>query len=133
MKVVVVDDDKSVRLILQRILVNKFSCEVILADNGREGIEQVRAVKPGLVILDVRMPGLGGEEVLAELRSQPEFASLPVVIASSANDKETVVSLLRKGVIDYLVKPLDFAETHRRLSGVLARIHPVGDVQETAS
>src|SRR5215212_10183308 len=68
-RVLVVEDDPSVRGLLQTILEDE-ALEVILAADGEEGLELARTVDPDVVLLDVMMPGLGGPDVIAPLRSE---------------------------------------------------------------
>jgi DNA-binding NtrC family response regulator len=61
--------------------------------------------KPGLMLLDLTMPGLSGEEILE--RVQPEYPDLPIIIITGVNDLDTAVQCMRSGAHDYLVKPVE--------------------------
>ena len=125
MKVVVVDDDTAVRLILQRMLVNKLRCEVIEAKDGEEGLAVIRKTSPDLVLLDVYLPKRDGLGVLEAIRADPLTASVAVVVLSAAKEKEIVLKLVGLGIKDYLLKPLDFEKTLRKLSAIIAKVKVV--------
>lgn len=102
--VLVVDDEKSVRDSLKMILeYEKYT--VALAENGQEALEYLRVRNPDLVLLDVKMPGLDGIEVLQEIRSRN--TTLPVIMISGHGTIETAVEATKLGAYDFLQKPLD--------------------------
>ena len=82
-RVVVVDDTAEARRLIRRILQSQGDFEIFEAINGREAIELVSRELPDLVILDLMMPEVDGFAVLDELRSKPETASIPVIVATA--------------------------------------------------
>lgn len=76
------------------------------AATGREGIALIKDLRPQLVVLDIYLPDINGVRVLKEIRRQ----GLPtdVIMVTAAHDVETVQSLLRCGVVDYIIKPFKF-------------------------
>ena len=72
--------------------------------DGAEALEHVRREPPGLVVLDVMMPGMSGLDVLAALRADPETAAVPVVMYSALADPAARRTALALGAADYLVK-----------------------------
>jgi threonine synthase len=82
-RVVVVDDTAEARRLIRRILQSQGDFEIFEATNGREAIELVRREIPDLVILDLMMPEVNGFAVLDELRSKPETANIPVIVATA--------------------------------------------------
>jgi DNA-binding response OmpR family regulator len=102
MKILIVDDSHFLRLSNARAL-TQAGYEVISTADGEEGLRLAREHKPALVILDLILPKLPGQLVLRALRSQPETASIPVMILSSlsqANDQK----LLDEGATTYYQK-----------------------------
>jgi len=88
--------------------------------SGQAGLEAVTRDIPDLILLDLHLPGLHGDEVLSRLRDSPATAGIPVAILS-AEAAPTVIRRLRaSGVIAYLTKPLDLAELGRLLDSVAA-------------
>jgi threonine synthase len=82
-RVVVVDDTSEARRLIRRILQSQGDFEISEATNGREAIEIVTRERPDLVILDLMMPEVDGFAVLDALRSQPETANIPVIVATA--------------------------------------------------
>ena len=101
--VLVVDDDPNIRELLRQELSGE-GYEVRQAVDGRDAIAQVKAHKPDLLILDVKMPEISGFDVSAILKSDPEYMDIPIIILSVEDDQERGYSL---GVDKYLTKPID--------------------------
>jgi signal transduction histidine kinase/DNA-binding response OmpR family regulator len=101
--VLVVDDDQSIRELLRQELSGE-GYEVRQAVDGRDAIAQVKANKPDLLILDVKMPEISGFDVSAILKNDPEYMDIPIIILSVEDDQERGYSL---GVDKYLTKPID--------------------------
>lgn len=97
--VLVVDDEEDVRETL-RDLVEMCGCSAIVAANGAEALELLAERRPCMIILDLLMPVMTGEELLEAMRRQPALADLPVVISTSAPERAP------QGV-PVLKKPLD--------------------------
>lgn len=121
MKILIVDDDESVRLFLQRLLIKKFQCEVLEARDGLEGLSLIQSEMPDLVLLDVRMPVMDGLEVLEALRSDCAFASMPVIVMSVVSDKAEVTGLISIGISDYILKPLWSETVYKRVQETLIK------------
>ena len=100
--VFVIDDDPAGRELIARMLA-RHGLRVASADNGADGIERVRELRPDLVLLDVLMPGADGWNVLAQLKADPALAHIPVVMVSVTEHKAMGFTL---GAADYLVKPV---------------------------
>jgi hypothetical protein len=100
--VLVVDDDLSVRELLRDLLV-KEGFRVAPAGDGAEGLRLARELRPAIITLDVKMPGMDGWTVLTELKSDPELAAIPVIMISVVDAGEKGYAL----GADYLTKPID--------------------------
>lgn len=100
-----VDDEPAVRDLLHEYFAGQ-GYTVSTAD-GETALAAVRAQRPDLVMLDVRMPGLDGVEVLRRLRRHD--TTLPVVMLTANEDVELARELLGMGAFDYVAKPFDFA------------------------
>lgn len=121
--ILVIEDDDVSRTLLQRLLTRRFFCTVHEARNGREGLDMIRGLKPDLVLLDVMLPELDGMGVLEAMRSDPVFASLPVMIVSSDNDKVAVTKMVGLGIQDYLLKPFKADLVTKRVGKILTSVH----------
>ncbi len=104
LKVLAVDDSKTIRMIVKKAF-KTYDCEVIEAENGKEGLETASKEKPDLIILDITMPVMTGPEMLEELKKDPALKEIPVIMLTAESGKENVVQILKMGVKDYMVKP----------------------------
>lgn len=95
--------------------------EVLTARDGREAVEQAHGQGPDLVVLDVRMPKMGGFEALKELRS---FSEVPVIILSACGTDADKIRGLTLGADDYLSKPFNPDELVARIAALKRRLDP---------
>jgi len=103
-RVLVVDDEEAVRDLLQRIL-KETGYDVDTAANGQEALDKVSQLKTELVLLDIKMPGMSGMEVLRQLTTNwPETC---VVMATAVADAQTAVEAMKLGAYDYITKPFN--------------------------
>jgi two-component system nitrogen regulation response regulator NtrX len=102
--ILVVDDDKSIRDSLKMVLEFE-SYEVLFAENGQEALRQLAAAPIDLILLDVKMAGMDGLEVLQRVREKR--TELPVIMISGHGTIETAVEATKLGAFDFLPKPLD--------------------------
>jgi two-component system, NtrC family, nitrogen regulation response regulator NtrX len=102
--ILVIDDDKSVRDSLKMILEYE-RYEVEFAENGEQGLQKLDRIPVELVLLDVKMSGMDGIEVLTNIRKKNE--KLPVIMISGHGTIETAVEATKLGAFDFLSKPLD--------------------------
>jgi len=102
-RVIVVDDHDLLRLGIRRLLVDVPSVTVIgEASSGEQALEQVRTLKPDLVFMDVRMPGMGGLEAVRRLHAiAPQ---IKVIVLTALNDDATPMALLKAGAAGYITK-----------------------------
>ena len=120
--VLVVDDERKIRDVVARYLeAEGFS--ILVADSGQKALEVVARARPDLVVLDLMLPGLSGEEVLRSLRA---LAEVPIIVLTAKSSEEDRVANLRQGADDYLVKPFSPRELVARVEAVLRRSGPPG-------
>ena len=99
----VIDDEEGPRESIRMIF--KGTCRVLQAENGEQGLSLVRSEKPDAVILDLKMDGMSGMEVLARIRSlDPD---LPVIILTAYGTMESATQAMSGGAIEFLSKPFD--------------------------
>ena len=108
-KILIVDDDASIGNMLEEMLI-KEGYAVLRAYSGTEALLVLREDKPDLVLLDLMLPGLNGEEVL------PHFKDIPVIVVSARADVEDKVELLLGGAVDYVTKPFSGKELMARIA-----------------
>ena len=117
-KVLVIDDDPKIAWILSEGLSSNF--EFVSATDGIEGIQMVSTEKPDLILLDIKMPGMSGLEVLEKLNkmeNRPE-----VVMISGHGGTKFVVDSMRLGAAEFIDKPFDVREVEIHINGVLERV-----------
>ncbi len=113
------DNHKDIELTLEAFAESKIANEIVVARDGAEALDylysrgrfQGRAPgDPVVVLLDVKMPKLNGLEVLNQIRSDPHFKHLPVVMVTSSREERDLVKSYQLGVNAYVVKPVGFKE-----------------------
>ena len=104
LKVLVVDDEESVRSLLQRIL-GEAGYSVETAANGQEALAKISELEIAAVLLDVRMPGMSGIEVLRRIADEsPETG---VIMVTAVGDAQTAIEAMKLGAYDYIIKPFN--------------------------
>ena len=103
-QVLVIDDDQDMRWALRTIL-GESGLGVIEAESGTVGLEAAMRCSPSAVLLDMRMPGIDGAEVLAQLKRK--FLTTPVIVITGHGSVSGAVDAIRAGAFDYLTKPFD--------------------------
>lgn len=102
-KILIIEDDKFLRELISRKLTDE-NFETEQAVDGEQGLKQIRAVQPDLVLLDLILPGIDGFEVLSKMKEDTALAPIPVIILSNLGQREDVEKGLKLGAVDYLVK-----------------------------
>ena len=87
---------------------------------GRLGLDLAREHRPDLVLLDLHLPDISGEDVLTGLRAQPELKDIPVIVISADATRGRIERLMSMGVLDYLPKPLDIKRFLKLLDACLS-------------
>jgi DNA-binding response OmpR family regulator len=119
--ILVIDDDQSVRDTLG-VMLEREGFQAVLAEDGRAGFESAIALKPRLILVDLRMPHLSGTEVCKQLRARG--MKTPLIVLSAASAEIDKVELLNIGADDYVVKPFGVRELLARIHAVLRRTSP---------
>lgn len=126
--ILVVEDDKDINQMLKELLTSQGS-QVVQAFSGTEALFCLEKQEVDAVILDLMLPGMPGEEVLAKIKET--YPKTGVIVASARDDVQARVSLLRAGADDYVVKPFDTQELLARLEAVLRRSRQNGTGQKS--
>ncbi len=117
MRILAIEDESDILEILRSFLTSQ-GYEVITTTSGTEGLRQFTEVEPDLVLLDVRLPGKNGWEVLKEIRTQSDT---PVIMLTALGRVDDKVKGLSQGADDYIQKPFDLEEMKARIEAVLRR------------
>lgn len=103
--VVLVVDDQQANVRMVGALLARSGYQVLPALSGAEGLELARNNKPDVVLLDMKMPGMDGFEVLRQMRADDTTRDLPVIFLTADNDRENLIRAFAAGAIDYITKP----------------------------
>ena len=122
--VVLVIDDQQANVRMVGALLTRAGYQVLPALGGKEGLEQAQAQTPDVVLLDMRMPGMDGFEVMARLREEPGTRDLPVIFLTADDDRDNLVRAFASGAIDYVTKPFVAEE-------LLARVRTHVDLKKS--
>jgi len=113
----VIDDEPSVQEVVRAYL-EKDGYQVFVAGNGADGLALAERTKPALIVLDLMLPDISGEEICSEIRSRSD---VPIVMLTAKAGEEDRVAGLVSGADDYLVKPFSPRELVARVHAVLRR------------
>ena len=105
------DNPDDVELTLRALSRNNIQNEVVVATDGAEALRLLfeDRVRPALILLDLKLPKVGGLEVLERIRTDGGLALTPTVVLTSSREEEDVLSGYRLGANSYIRKPIDFA------------------------
>lgn len=110
--ILIIDDDVYIGNVIEETL-SKEGYQVSRAYSGTEALYVLSAAKPNLILLDLMLPGLSGEEVL------PQIKDIPVIVVSAKIDVDDKVDLLLGGAADYITKPFEMKELLARITVAL--------------
>jgi adenylate cyclase len=119
--ILIVDDNEDNRYTLRLLLESDGHERVIDASGGKEAIALLEREKFSLVLLDLMMPDLNGDEVLKIIKANPDSRDLPVVMISADTDTEKVSKCIELGADDYLAKPFNPIILRARIASALRR------------
>lgn len=122
-RILVVDDASFIRDMVKKQLRDRIpGVEVSEAVDGNRALAALKQQHVDLILSDWEMPNMSGEELLRQLRAQPENADMPFIMVTSRGDRNHVVKAVEAGASDYLVKPFTPEELLRKVGKQLARI-----------
>lgn len=106
-KILIIDDDHSIRETLEMFLREK-GYDVATSEDGEKGLASVQRERPDIVILDIRLPGMDGLEVLRRIKEKEE--GIHIIMITAYHDTETTKHAMKLGAYEYIHKPLDADE-----------------------
>jgi two-component system chemotaxis response regulator CheY len=121
LNVLIVDDSKTARLMLARVLEERFGFAITEAANGREALDRLAVGAFEFVMMDVGMPVMNGLETLRVIRSSPRLATLPVLMLTAEKSEDVVREIIQLGISAYLSKPLNRDAIAERVTQFLAQ------------
>ncbi|MBI5201780.1 MAG: response regulator [Elusimicrobia bacterium] len=119
-RVLAIDDEEDYRVILRDVL-GEAGFEVRLAVDGSEGLAALKQFKPDVILCDWMMPKLDGQAFVSQLRSDPAYKSVPVIMLTVKQTSDDELEALHFGVDDFIVKPFQSEDLLARIRAVLRR------------
>lgn len=116
-KILIVEDDNDINNILSR-LIRKNGYVSVQAYSGTEAMMYIKSMEFDMVLIDLMLPGISGEELLKEIR---KIREMPVIIISAKIDRQVKIDMLKAGADDYITKPFDIDEVSARIYSNLRR------------
>jgi signal transduction histidine kinase len=116
--VLVVEDNAEMNRFITETLA--LDCRVATAFDGQDGLEKARILRPDLILSDVMMPEMSGDQLVRELRAHSELDAVPIIMLTAKADDELRVRMLREGAQDYLIKPFSVDELRARVGNLVA-------------
>lgn len=126
-KVLVVDDDISIRDLLSKLFRDTGGYEVHLSSNGKEAIEVLRTVIPNVIVCDIMMPEMNGLELFNTLKNDELLCNVPFLFLSARDRNEDKLLGFELGADDYIVKPFSPIELLMRVKAILNRYNDSTD------
>lgn len=116
---ILVVDDKPSNFEVIETLLDKQGFILHYAKSGVKALERLNAVQPDVILLDVMMPELDGVEVCRQIKSNPQWQHIPIIIVTALTSKQDLVACLEAGADDFLSKPVNRAELQARINSML--------------
>ena len=118
-KLLIVEDDNDLRAFLFSILSNKYN--VLLAENGKIGLEKATSEQPDFIITDVTMPEMDGLTMVQQIKQNPDICHIPIVVLSAKASLEDRLQGLKEGIDDYITKPFSATYLRQRIENIIAQ------------
>jgi len=118
-KILIADDEQNIVISLE-FLMKREGYEVLIANDGEEAVQRIRADAPDLVLLDVMMPKKSGFEVCQEIKSDPELQGVRILMLTAKGRDTEMAKGLALGADAYMTKPFSTKELVERVRGLLA-------------
>lgn len=117
-KILMADHSSSFREIVKNSL-ETYDCEFFEADNGKNGLSLTVSKRPDLIILDVNMPIMDGDEMLHMLKSRQDLRDIPVIMVTTESEQSKVIEYAKLGIKGYFVKPLKADELIKKAKEII--------------
>lgn len=118
--ILIVDDEADIRNNMRDFLLPRFECAIELAGDGEEAIKKARDFNPDVILLDIKMPGMSGIEVIGEIKKTAPASK--IIVISAWKSAEVVNQAIARGAMDYIEKPISLAALSEKMQAVLLSI-----------
>jgi DNA-binding response OmpR family regulator len=119
-KILIIDDDTSIRYLLNHLLADEYETEIV--ENGFDALAMMQNGNiPDLIISDLSMPKMDGNDFISNIKTSSFFNQIPVIVLSANDSSSERINCLKKGAHDFLVKPFNPEELLIRVKNILSR------------
>jgi len=118
-KILIVEDDDALRLTLKEIIGLAFECVIIEAVDGRQAVELLKNDKFDLVLLDIKMPGISGVDIIKKKKEL--YSNTDILVVSAWDSQAIAAEVLEDGAFDYIPKPSNFNVILEKISEILKK------------
>lgn len=115
--ILIIDDQPGIRMLLSELF-RREGHETILAVNGLEAFYQLEQVEPDCILLDMKMPGMTGIEVLKKIKK--EWPHIPVMMMTAYGEDDLLTEAIELGAIKYFIKPFDIYEVRDAVNHIFS-------------
>ena len=105
-KILIVDDEPDI-IKTTSYMLEQAGYEIHTASDGEQGLEKLKQVKPDLMLLDLMLPGKSGFQIAQEMKTKNEYKNIPIIVLSGRTDDMDKYVAVKKGVVEYIEKPID--------------------------
>lgn len=119
-KLLIADDEDELRRTLKEFIMPRFDCDIAEAKTAQEALDSVKQLQPDVVLLDVKMPGLSGLDVIAQMKTACAFSK--IIVVSAWKSAEVVNKAISLGAYDYISKPISMTVLGDKLKGLFLSI-----------
>lgn len=117
--ILIVEDNVELKILLESILKDRYN--VVIASDGRDGLEKVTKILPNMVISDVMMPVMDGLEMIRQIKANREICHIPIIILSAKSSLDDRIEGIEQGIDDYITKPFSASYLRARVAALLAQ------------
>jgi DNA-binding response OmpR family regulator len=120
MRALIIEDNPTSLMLLKQLVSRVDGCEAATFSDPTEALSQLDELEVDIVLVDYMMPTLNGIEVIRRLRAAEGYQTVPIVMVTAENEKETRLEAFNAGATDFLVKPIEPIEFKARVRNLLA-------------
>lgn len=119
-KILIVDDEPDIlKIVIFRLKTKGY--QTISATSGEEALHLVAETKPDLIILDLRMPGINGDEVCRKIKADQDLCDIPVILLTASTGQDIEQLAKEIGAVDFIRKPFDNQEFINKIESILSK------------
>lgn len=125
-KILIIDDNFYDRQLLSIFIKRNSNCEIVFAENGREGMEKIVSESPDIIFLDISLPKIDGFQLLMQIKTHFPDLKAKIIPVSVFSDSGTITKFFMLGVDEYIVKPLSVSDNFVKIEQIFNQIEQTG-------